>query len=63
MVSSFRSAAVAVLAAVAGVVCVVDASLAQTYPSRPVRVIVPQPPGGGTRDGCRSWRSSTSSGA
>lgn len=48
MVRSFRSAAVAALVAVASVVSAVEASLAQTYPSRPVRVIVPQPPGGGT---------------
>jgi tripartite-type tricarboxylate transporter receptor subunit TctC len=47
MVSFLRSAAVAVLAA-AAVVSVVDGLFAQTYPSRPVRVIVPQPPGGGT---------------
>jgi tripartite-type tricarboxylate transporter receptor subunit TctC len=47
MVRALRSAALAALA-VAGVAAVGAAALAQTYPSRPVRVIVPQPPGGGT---------------
>jgi tripartite-type tricarboxylate transporter receptor subunit TctC len=37
-----------VAAALGGALSVFGASLAQTYPARPVRLVVPYPPGGGT---------------
>jgi tripartite-type tricarboxylate transporter receptor subunit TctC len=37
-----------VVAGLTILICAVEPAIAQTYPARPVRVIVPQPPGGGT---------------
>jgi tripartite-type tricarboxylate transporter receptor subunit TctC len=48
MHNSIRSIAALTLGALALAAAYAGTAVAQSYPSRPVRVIVPQPPGGGT---------------
>ena len=48
MARSLSAAAASALAAVTICACAIEPAIAQAYPARPVRVIVPQPPGGGT---------------